>query len=83
MLAPVSGAVAVVFGSLSAGEKEYTYRTDISFKRGDIAIVKQGLQFKFVQIADTDAAIDPNANFEYAWIVQRLDTTDYDNRVET
>ena len=75
-------AVSVVFGQLRHGNKEYTYKTDIDFEVGDIAIVKRGQDYKFVTVATVDAPLDPNASFEYAWIVQKLDTTDFDNRLQ-
>ena len=76
-------AVSVVFDKTNTGGKEYTYKTDIDFSIGDIAIVETSGEYKFVRVVGLNAGIDPDAPFEYAWIIQKLDLTAHEKRVAT
>lgn len=73
--------VAVIFGGSAESSQRYTYKTDIEFKVGDIAIIKTQGKWKFVEVVELDVPIDPKAVFEYLWIVQKLEAEAYEERV--
>jgi len=65
--------------------KTYTYKC----KKGDLVagdqvIVIANDQYKMVTIVSVDSTpdIDPHSTYEYAWIVQKLDLTQYNKALE-
>jgi len=68
----------------AGGEKEYTFKSDIDFEDDDLAVVHVNGIFKIVRIVSTDGIpdIDLDAEFEYKWIVQKIDRTEYHRKME-
>jgi hypothetical protein len=72
----------------SGDHKTWTFKVPLSWniKEGDIAVVKSnnghGLSFVHVVSVDAIPDIDIDANFEYKWLVQKVDTTEFDSLVE-
>ena len=65
--------------------KLYTYKAKKgSYKPGDVAVVETNGQYKFVRIAIVDETpnIDPYASFEYQWLIQKIDFTDYQKALD-
>lgn len=68
--------------------KTWTFKVPLAWdiKAGDIAVVKSnnghGLSFVHVVSVDAIPDIDIDANFEYKWLVQKVDTTEFDALVE-
>ena len=62
----------------------YTYKAKKGmYKPGDLAVVKRGTSYKVVMVVSIDPlpVIDPSAPYDYQWLVQRIDLTDYDKAV--
>lgn len=57
----------------------YTYKTlDDTIKENDIVVVKVGDRIKTASVIKVDAVADLTGDFDYQWIVQKVDTTEYD-----
>jgi len=65
--------------------KLYTYKAKKgSYKPGDIAVVETDGHYKFVYVAIVDETpnIDPYASYEYQWLIQKIDFTDYQKALD-
>lgn len=63
----------------------YTYKTDIKdLKVGDLAVVKVKEEFNIVKIVRVDKTpqIDVKANYEYKWLIQKVNVEAYDERLK-
>lgn len=57
----------------------YTYKTlDDTIKENDIVVVKVGDRIKTASVIKVDTVADLTGDFDYQWIVQKIDTTEYD-----
>jgi hypothetical protein len=71
----------------SEGAQLYTFKVPLSWniQEGDIAVVKSnsgnGLSFVHVVSVDPMPDIDIDANFDYRWLVQKVDLTEFDKLV--
>lgn len=73
--------------SKGRGQRSYIYKApkDMGVELDDVVIVgtpSNGLVTALVVQVDEVAQIDVDADFEYKWVVQKVDRTDYDARVE-
>lgn len=71
--------VSVIFNSDS---KMYTYKTTEDFKVDDFAIVPptvEGRPPRIVTVIEVHSVprLDPNAQFDYKWVIGKVDFTDY------
>lgn len=69
------------------GQRAYVYKApkDMGVELDDVVIVdtpSNGLVTALVVQVDEVAQVDVDADFEYKWVVQKVDRTDYDARVE-
>ena len=68
------------------GSKPYTFKVpnDISLEVGDNCVVVCSLGFTVVRVLSIDEApdIDIDADFQYLWIVQKIDPSAYYERAE-
>lgn len=66
--------------------KLYTYKApnDLELKEFDIAVVYASGQYKVVTVMDVDVVpvLDLDAEYDYRWIVQKVDTDAYEERLE-
>ncbi len=73
--------VHVVFTD-STNYREYTYKAPLNMQleEGDSVVVNppSGLKIAEVKKVDQYAKIDVDADYDYHWIVQKVDTTEYD-----
>lgn len=65
--------------------RKYTYKADLAdnLQQGDAVVVespKAGLVIARVVAVDPTPRIDVDADFDYKWIVQKVDRTAYDKR---
>ena len=63
-------------------DKRYTYKTILDLKVGDKVVVNApGNNFKIIDVVKIDNApkLDINASFSYKWIVQKIDTEQYES----
>lgn len=58
--------------------KTYHYKTLEKFEEGDLAVVNVNGEFKIVEVIYTDCMLDLSSHINYKWIVQKVDTTEYD-----
>lgn len=75
------------FGSVKSQSKTYTYKADLkdNIQVGDKVIVDsptKGLHVVTVANVDKTPRIDVSAPFDYKWIVQKVDTTLYNERLK-
>lgn len=63
-----------------ATERYYTYKTIDDFEIGDFVIVKTQNKLQVVEVVEVHKVpqIDVDSNIKYQWIVQKVDTTSYD-----
>lgn len=77
--------IEVVFET-GNGERTYTYKTVEDLEVDDLVIVKVHGKYKITKVAVVHKVpqIDLNSDINYQWIVQKLDTSRYDemNRKE-
>lgn len=61
-------------------DKIYTYKTTEDFNVDDYAIVFARGQFKTVKVMEVHKVpmLDMGSNLNYQWVVQKIDTTKYD-----
>ena len=73
--------VKVTFNSHAESERQYTYkaRNEMDLKEGDFCIVLARGRYAVVEVKKVDLVPDINldANYEYDWIVQKVDTVNY------
>lgn len=71
--------VSVVFNVAqpSHAQKQYTYKTNLDLVQDDYVVVKtpEG-KFETVRVTEVDTV--PSGNYEYKWIVAKLDFTEFD-----
>lgn len=58
--------------------KVYHYKTIEQFEVGDSAIVSTTEGFKVVKVVETECMLNLSNHINYVWIVQKVDTTEYD-----
>lgn len=72
--------------SFSAGPAEYTYKVPagMSVKPLDEVVVEAPKGLAIVRVVSVNGPdrIDPHAKFEYKWLMQVVDRSDYDQRKE-
>ena len=75
-------SVRVTFNS---NGREYTYKTLMDFEVGDLAVVEVSNHFKVVEVVAVDLVpnLSVDSEIEYKWIVQKLDTTDYESCISS
>jgi hypothetical protein len=66
--------------SFAKGSSLYTYKTHLTLAIGDYVVVDKrgGFSVGQVIIVDEHPTIDTDADFDYKWIVQKVDTTAYE-----
>jgi len=66
----------------SGDQPRYTYKTLEQYAPGDMAIIKtKSGFFKFVHVVEVHSTPQIKPGINYTWLVQKLDTTDYDRLV--
>jgi len=65
-------------------KKEYTYVTHLDFKVGDLAVVRAAGEVKvvFVSRVDAECEIEPNQDIKYSWVIDRVDTEEYEKQMD-
>lgn len=68
--------------TVNANTKLYTYKCKKGqFTAGDLAVIKDSVgRYKIVQVCSVDntASIDAKATYDYAWLVDKVDKTQYE-----
>ena len=66
-----------------ANTKSYTFKTILSVNEGDLVVVPNGKQgnMKVVRVVTVhnEPKLDLDADFDYAWVVSKVDVIDYVN----
>ena len=75
-------SVRVTFNS---NGREYTYKTLMDYLVGDLAVVEVSNHFKVVEYVAVYQVpnLSVDSEIEYKWIVQKLDTTDYESCISS
>lgn len=68
----------------ASSEKQYTYKTTEDFEVGDYAVANTPNGVKTVRITAVHKVpqIDINSNYEYQWLVCKVDFQKYDELIE-
>lgn len=65
---------------------EYSYKVDtrLNLVKGDLAVVHANNGLSIVQISQVDETpqLDPKANFNYKWVVDKIDLTGFKARLD-
>lgn len=63
--------------------KRYTYKARLPIAKDDIAVVEVSSRLAIVKVVEVNDVpqIDVDADYDYKWLVQRIDRTAYDNTV--
>lgn len=75
--------VEVVFAPYT-GTKTYTYKTLADVAQGDFVVVEtptNGYQVVLVLVVKKPEEVDFDVNFNYKWVVDKVDFTDYQKSV--
>jgi hypothetical protein len=75
----IDGEYTTVAVRFDAASKLYTYKTRLKLQRNDWVIVSVNDVLKVVQVVQVHATpqIDFEAKFDYKWVVQKVDMSDY------
>lgn len=66
----------------SPNNRLYTYKAFKPITRGDLVVVKVGVSHKVVRVKEVheEPKLDPNASYEYKWIIGTINSEEYDKQ---
>jgi len=59
------------------GNRLYTYRTPTPISKNTFVAVMAGVELKLAKVYDMTTDVDLTVDFDYKWIVQEIDLTEY------